>query len=136
MYAIDPHAVPNIADSSDAGDQLLLALQAMVPDLRGRAGQAEVAGRIPGETIEALEAAGAFRTVLSARHRGLELPYRYIPQISRLPGRGCLSTLWCMGFVVYHNFQFAHFHYSPGTWFSLDVDIPWLPGRSCHRERQ
>lgn len=51
----------------------------------------------------------AFRAVVPKRYGGLELPYPYIPQIFRILGRGCTSTAWCMGFLVYHNFQFGHF---------------------------
>jgi len=108
-FSISTTAVPKIADSDPAGDRLLHALQAMVPDLRARAGAAEAAGRIPEATLADLKAADAFRSVVPKRYGGLELPYPYIPQIFRLLGRGCSSTAWSMGFLVYHNFQFAHF---------------------------
>ena len=41
---------------------------------------------------------------------GLEVEFPTVPKIFRLLGRGCMSTAWCMGFLVYHNFQFAHFN--------------------------
>ncbi len=106
---IVPNALPALKDRNAAGDALMAGLQAMVPNLRDRAQQAEAAGRIPQLTIDEMTALGAFRSVVPTRYGGLELPYPYIPQIFRLLGRGCSSTAWSMGFLVYHNFQFAHF---------------------------
>ena len=107
--AISTNHVPKPKSRDAAGDKLLADLQAMVPDLRARAGQAEADGRLPDETISDLVEADAFRAVVPKRYGGLELPYPYIPQIFRVLGRGCSSTSWCMGFLIYHNFQFAHF---------------------------
>jgi len=106
---IDPTAIPQPSDSCVEGDTLLHGIQQLVPALRERAGAAEASGRIPEGTIEALQQLGAFRAVVPRRYDGMELPYPYIPQIFRLLGRGCSSTAWCMGFLVYHNFQFGHF---------------------------
>lgn len=106
---IDPTALPRIKDRSPEGDQLLRDLQALVPALRGRAQDAEIHGAIAQQTIEDLTAIGAFRAVVPKRYGGLELAYPYIPQVFRLLGRGCSSTSWSMGFLVYHNFQFGHF---------------------------
>lgn len=108
-FGIDPTALPQISNGTPEGDKLLTDLAAMVPALRDRAGEAERNGRIPDETIEQLERIGAFRAVVPKRYGGLELPYPYIPQIFRILGRGCSSTAWGMGFLVYHNFQFGHF---------------------------
>ena len=80
-----------------------------VPDLRARGRAAEEAGRIPDATIEALQRAGAFRAVVPKSHGGLELDFPVIPQILRILGQGCVATSWTMGFLIYHNFQFAHF---------------------------
>jgi 3-hydroxy-9,10-secoandrosta-1,3,5(10)-triene-9,17-dione monooxygenase len=106
---IDPTALPVLADASDDGARLLAGLRAMVPAVRARAEQAEAAGRIPDETINGLKDIDAFRAVVPKRYGGLELPYPYIPQIFRLLGRGCSSTAWSMGFLIYHNFQFGFF---------------------------
>lgn len=101
--------IPIVKDQDASGDRLLAALQELVPEVRAAAQDADRAGRIPPETIQALEEAMAFRAVVPKRYGGLELPYPYIPQIFRILGRGCTSTAWCMGFLVYHNFQFGHF---------------------------
>ena len=107
--SINVSAVPTIRDGSPAGDTLLKALQDLVPTLRNRSPEAEASGRIPEATVTNLIEIGAFRAVVPERFGGLELPFPYIPQIFRILGRGCSSTSWCMGFLIYHNFQFAHF---------------------------
>lgn len=107
--AINNSQIPNLKARDAAGDTLLDQLQSMVPSLRDRAAVSEKEGRISEETISELESIGAFRAVVPKRYGGMELPYPYIPQIFRILGRGCSSTSWCMGFLVYHNFQFAHF---------------------------
>jgi 3-hydroxy-9,10-secoandrosta-1,3,5(10)-triene-9,17-dione monooxygenase len=94
---------------NQAGEALIARLEGMVPDLMARGRDAEEAGRIPEATIAELRAAGAFRAVVPERMGGLELPFPYVPRIFRTLGRGCTSTAWCMGFLIYHNFQFAHF---------------------------
>lgn len=99
----------NVNDATEAGDALMAQLQALAADLNERASAAEAAGRIPDATVAALQRAGAFRAVVPERFGGLELPFPYVPQIFRILARGCVSTAWSMGFLVYHNFQFAHF---------------------------
>lgn len=107
--SISTSAVPVIADRDENGDRLLEALQGIVPKLRERAGKAEAARRIPEETVNELRDMGAFRAVVPKRYGGMELPYPYIPQVFRILGRGCSSTGWAMGFLVFHNAQFGHF---------------------------
>ena len=101
--------LPGLKTRDTAGEGLLADLQALVPDIRAAAQQAEAEGRIPQKTVQSLQNAGAFKAVVPKRYGGLELPYPYIPQIFRILGRGCTSTAWCMGFLVYHDFQFGHF---------------------------
>lgn len=91
------------------GDALIQRLSGLVPALRLRGADAETAARIPENTIRDLEATGVFRAVVPHRFGGLEVDFRHVPQIFRVLGRGCVSTAWTMGFLVYHNFQFAHF---------------------------
>ncbi|MCC2097429.1 MAG: hypothetical protein KDJ29_11095 [Hyphomicrobiales bacterium] len=91
------------------GKELIDRLQALVPALRERGAAAEDAGRIPEQTVDDLIAADVFRAVVPSRFGGHEVDFRYIPQIFRTLGKGCVSTAWTMGFLVYHNFQFAHF---------------------------
>ncbi|MDP6428476.1 MAG: acyl-CoA dehydrogenase family protein [Rhodospirillales bacterium] len=92
-----------------SGAELVERARALVPALRERARAAEETGRIPDETVEDLKAADLFRAVVPKRFGGHEVDFKYIPQIFRELGRGCTSTAWTMGFLIYHNFQFAHF---------------------------
>ncbi len=91
------------------GAEIIQRLQALVPVLRERGRAAEEAGRIPEQTVQDLIASGVFRAVVPRRFGGHEVAFRHVPQIFRTLGRGCMSTAWTMGFLVYHNFQFAHF---------------------------
>ncbi len=98
-----------IGTGRQSGEELIARLEALVPALRQRGRAADEAGRIPAQTIADLESCGAFRAVVPARFGGAEVDFRHVPQIFRVLGRGCTSTAWTMGFLVYHNFQFAHF---------------------------
>lgn len=91
------------------GEEIIARLEALIPRLRERAGAAEQAGRIPQETVDDLIASGVFKAVVPRRFGGCELDYRFVPLIFRTLARGCVSTAWTMGFLIYHNFQFAHF---------------------------
>ncbi len=92
-----------------SGEALVERARAMTQALRSRGESADANGRIPEETIRELAEAGLFRAVVPRRFGGHEIPFRYVPQIFRELGRGCTSTAWTMGFLIYHNFQFAHF---------------------------
>jgi 3-hydroxy-9,10-secoandrosta-1,3,5(10)-triene-9,17-dione monooxygenase len=92
------------------GEKLLEDLQAMVPALRERGGVAEETGRIPEETIEELKRINAFNAIVPKAYGGLEVEFPIVPQIFRTLGRGCVSTAWCMGFLIYHNFQFSFYN--------------------------
>lgn len=91
------------------GEILIERARAIVPDLRKRGRAAEEAGRIPDETIEDITNAGLFKAVVPKRYGGYEIDYKYVPQIFRELGRGCTSTAWTLGFLIYHNFQFGHY---------------------------
>lgn len=92
-----------------SGDAIVARLEALVPLLRERGRAAEEAGCIPEATVRDLIAADVFRAVVPARFGGHEVAFRYVPWLFRTLGRGCMSTAWTMGFLAYHNFQFAHF---------------------------
>ena len=91
------------------GEELVARAAALVPALRDRAADAEAARRIPEATVLDLETTGLFKAVVPKIYGGHEIAYRYVPQIFRELGRGCTSTSWAMGFLIYHNFQVAHF---------------------------
>lgn len=99
----------NVPKSEVTGDELIQRITGMVPALRERQRAAEEAGRIPEETIGDLKRADLFRAIVPKRYGGHEVDFKYIPQIFRELGRGCISTGWTMGFLIYHNFQFGHY---------------------------
>jgi 3-hydroxy-9,10-secoandrosta-1,3,5(10)-triene-9,17-dione monooxygenase len=103
MDAIDQ----NLTNTS--GEEFVARAAAMVPALRERAAAAEDAGRIPEETFEEAKKADLFRLAVPRRFGGHEVEFKYIPQIIREWGRGCTSSSWVLGFLAYHNFQYAHF---------------------------
>ena len=92
-----------------SGQKLLDDLQELVPRLRERGQAAEEAGRIPEETIDDLKRINTFRAVVPKSYGGMEVEFPVIPNIFRVLGRGCTSTAWCMGFLIYHNWQFGHY---------------------------
>ena len=92
-----------------SGAELVTRAAFMVPALRERAADAEEAGRIPEATFDDAKAADLFRTAVPARFGGHEVDFKYIPQIIREWSRGCSSSAWVLGFLMYHNFQHAHY---------------------------
>ena len=92
------------------GEKLLEDLREMVPSLRARGQAAEEAGRISEETVEELKRIDAFKAVVPKAYGGMEVDFPIIPQIFRILGQGCTSTAWCMGFLIYHNYQFGHYN--------------------------
>lgn len=92
-----------------SGEELVGRAAAMVPALRSRAAAAEDAGRIPEATFNDAKAADLFRAAVPARFGGHEADFKFIPQIIREWGRGCTSSGWVLGFLMYHNFQHGHF---------------------------
>lgn len=91
------------------GEELVARARAMVPGLREHAAATEEAGKVLDETMQAAKDADLFRAAVPKRFGGHEVDYRYIPNIIREWGRGCTSSAWVMGFLMYHNFQHGHF---------------------------
>jgi alkylation response protein AidB-like acyl-CoA dehydrogenase len=101
-----------------SGEELVARVRALVPTLRARARSAEEKGRISDETIEDLTKAGIFRAVVPRRYGGLEADYKFIANVVREMARGCASTSWTMGLLMFDAFQFAHFpiEFQDETW--------------------
>jgi 3-hydroxy-9,10-secoandrosta-1,3,5(10)-triene-9,17-dione monooxygenase len=91
------------------GEEMVARIRALVPVLRERARAAEETGRIPEETIADLTDAGIFRAVMPRRFGGYQTEFRHIAHVFREMGRGCVSTSWTMGLLMFDGFQFAHF---------------------------
>mgnify|MGYP000924779279 CR=1 FL=1 len=95
----------NDNEGTVGGPELVARVAAMVPALRIRAAAAEEAGRIPEATFDDAKAADLFRAAVPAHFGGHEVDFRYVPQIIREWGRGCTSSAWVLGFLMYHNFH-------------------------------
>jgi alkylation response protein AidB-like acyl-CoA dehydrogenase len=106
---IDKSAANAPSQDFVSGEDLVDRVRALVPALRERGQSAEELGKIPDETVEDLKKAGIFSAVVPRRFGGYETEYKYIANIFREMARGCASTSWTMGLLMYDSFQFAHF---------------------------
>ncbi|MBN9427119.1 MAG: acyl-CoA dehydrogenase family protein [Burkholderiales bacterium] len=77
--------------------------QALIPDLRARAIEAEELRRVPDKNIEALRQAGLFRVLLPRRVGGLQADLQTFVDVVSTIGRGCGSTAWVLGVVNAHH---------------------------------
>jgi 3-hydroxy-9,10-secoandrosta-1,3,5(10)-triene-9,17-dione monooxygenase len=97
------------ATSAGATGTVLERTVELVPELRGRAEQANADRRLPAENITALQQAGSFKVLQSTRNGGLGLGVRdHLDVISTL-ARGCASTAWVAGVVHAHSWLLSHF---------------------------
>jgi 3-hydroxy-9,10-secoandrosta-1,3,5(10)-triene-9,17-dione monooxygenase len=80
---------------------------ALAPVLRERAFDAELARRIPDETMSDLKAAGLFRALQPALYGGYEFDPQVFMEISMILGSACPSTGWVYAVVGVHNWQLA-----------------------------
>ena len=103
------HSADGAGEDKDSGAALVERVRALVPALRERGRGAEEQGRIPDQTIDELAEAGIFRAVVPRRYGGLEVDFRDIANVVRELARGCASTAWAMGLLMFDGFQIAHF---------------------------
>ncbi|MGH7906274.1 MAG: acyl-CoA dehydrogenase family protein [Candidatus Binataceae bacterium] len=75
-------------------EELLAAAEAIIPILAANAERAERDGRLPDETIAALERAGIFRLLIPRRLGGLEVDLRTYVDVVAALARGCGSSAW------------------------------------------
>ncbi|GAB3629306.1 flavin-dependent monooxygenase [Pandoraea terrae] len=88
---------------------LIAAARELAPVLAGRAAAAEAAGRIPGETVADMQAAGFFKVLQPKRYGGEELDPQTFFEVQMALAQGCMSTAWVYGVVGVHNWQLALF---------------------------
>ena len=89
--------------------QMLDKINAIVPELRGRANQTALNRRLPRETISDLRSSGAMKTLQSTRNGGYGLGMREHLDVMTALGAGCGSTGWVMGVVQAHSWLISHF---------------------------
>jgi hypothetical protein len=59
-------------------------------------------------TIDELIEIDAFKALVPKPYGGMEIEFPVVMSSFRYLARDCMSTGWCMGFLIYHNFQFAY----------------------------
>jgi len=87
----------------------LACIDALLPEIRARAGETERLGRVPDDIIAALTAAGVFRAVQPRQWGGLELDLACFYEGMIRIASACGSTGWVASVVGVHPWQMALF---------------------------
>jgi len=87
---------------------LVARAEALVPDLRARAPEAEATRTIPDATIRALHETGLLRVFQPARWGGAELDFGVFVEIGAILARGCASTAWVWANLVSHHWMLGY----------------------------
>ncbi|ALG83701.1 3-hydroxy-9,10-secoandrosta-1,3,5(10)-triene-9,17-dione monooxygenase oxygenase subunit [Gordonia phthalatica] len=94
---------------SEAAQQVLDKIDALLPDLAQRAQSTEDARRIPDEVASLVQATGFFKLLQPEQWGGLQSdPVTYYEAVRRL-ATACGSTGWVSGIVGVHNWHLALF---------------------------
>lgn len=93
------------AVSVPTAEELFARAEALVPDLRARAGIAEEQCRVPDETMDDLEKSGLFWVTSPRERGGYGYGLRELATITRILAQGCASTAWVYEFMVVYNMQ-------------------------------
>jgi 3-hydroxy-9,10-secoandrosta-1,3,5(10)-triene-9,17-dione monooxygenase len=88
-------------------EELIRRAEALIPTLRARTARTDELRRLPEETRQDLKTAGVARIHQPAYYGGCEAPISGMVDILTTIGRGCGSTVWCLGQYVGHNFMIA-----------------------------
>ncbi|AUH68048.1 MULTISPECIES: 3-hydroxy-9,10-secoandrosta-1,3,5(10)-triene-9,17-dione monooxygenase oxygenase subunit [Gordonia] len=97
------------AQRSEAAQQVLDKIDALLPDLAQRAQSTEDARRIPAEVADMLQETGFFKLLQPAQWGGHETdPVTFYEAVRRL-ATACGSTGWVAGIVGVHNWHLALF---------------------------
>src|SRR5215472_2423803 len=96
-------------DRAAEAASFLARVDALLPELRGRAAEVEQRGMVPDDIIRSLAAAGVFRALQPRQWRGLELDLAaYYEGMIRLAS-ACASTGWVASVVGVHPWHAALF---------------------------
>lgn len=97
------------AERSEAGQQVLEKINALLPELEQRAQATEDARRVPDEVADLLAETGFFKLMQPAQWGGYEVdPVTFYEAVRRLAS-ACGSTGWVAGIVGIHNWHLALF---------------------------
>ena len=106
-----PDALTPLTASERAGEaaSFLAAIDALLPELRGRAAEVEQRGMVPEDIVRSLTSVGVFRALQPRRWGGLELDLAaYYEGMIRLAS-ACSSTGWVASVVGVHPWHAALF---------------------------
>ena len=88
---------------------VLVAIDELLPRLRGRAEEAEKLRRLPAENIADLDEAGFFKMLQPEQWGGLQCdPTLFFEAVRRIAS-ACGSTGWAGGILGVHNWHLAQF---------------------------
>lgn len=91
-------AAPNLSR-----DDLIQRARDMIPELRGRAREAETLRRMPEATNAAFHAAGLYRLHQPRRYGGYEMDFHLQIDVAAELGRGCGSSAWVQSILASHS---------------------------------
>jgi 3-hydroxy-9,10-secoandrosta-1,3,5(10)-triene-9,17-dione monooxygenase len=103
-----PHADGRPSGTANA-EGFLNRIDALLPDIRARAADAERLGQVPDDIVRALTAAGVFRAVQPRQWGGLELDHATFYEGMVRIASACPSTGWVASVVGIHPWQIALF---------------------------
>ena len=93
----------------DRHDELVRRAEALIPQLREHAAEAEKIRKMPPASVDAVRKAGLFKVLQPRRIGGLEQSLRtHIDTIATVSS-ACSATGWCMGVMHAHSWLMAHF---------------------------
>ncbi|MFW0787029.1 3-hydroxy-9,10-secoandrosta-1,3,5(10)-triene-9,17-dione monooxygenase oxygenase subunit [Gordonia sp. CPCC 206044] len=96
-------------ERSEAAEEVLEKISALLPEIEQRAQQTEDLRRIPEETVSSLEGAGFFRLLQPEQWGGYQVdPVTFYEAVRRL-ATACGSTGWVGGIIGVHNWHLALF---------------------------
>lgn len=85
--------------------QLISDARALVASIGERQAETAKLGKLPDETIKAMQEAGFFRIMQPKRYGGFELDPQVFFEVQQILAEGCMSTAWVLGVVAIHNWQ-------------------------------
>ncbi|MDB5397486.1 MAG: acyl-CoA dehydrogenase type 2 [Rhodospirillales bacterium] len=100
------------ADSDSAiptRGELVARARAMIPALKARAAAAEIARKVPEETIRDFQEAGFFDILKPKRWGGFEMEPNAFFEVQMAIGEGCMSSAWVLGVLGVHPLQLGLF---------------------------
>lgn len=90
-----------------AGRWLVADMDAILPELAGRAAETEALGRMPDTSMATMIAAGVFRSLTPRRWGGLEVDPASFFEMTMKVASACGSSGWTAGLVGVHSWQIA-----------------------------